>query len=65
MSELATLSMAYDWVGETVYISAMRDQELTFWKVPIINPEGFEMIFEIRNVTHIEKAVIAMNPFSG
>ena len=64
---LQPLALSYDWVGQTVYLAALVKGSFTIWRVPVINPDGLEMVYEDKSTvsTNIDAAKITMDPFNG
>ena len=65
LKSLFPVAFAYEWVGHTVYMAALRDGHFTLWRVPIRNPDGFELVYE-DSATYAELRVnLAVDSFKG
>ena len=67
LKSLFPVAFAYEWVGHAVYMAALRDGHFTLWRVPIQNPDGFELVYEDFETYHEEqiKVALTVDPFKG
>lgn len=65
MSNLTVLALAYDWVGERLYFAAKAGRSFSLWRIPLINPDGLENVFNGPSINDSRGVQLVMDPFSG
>ena len=56
-------AMAYDWVGERVYLIDCNGGQLTLWRIPTINPGALERVTSLGNGSSVISLVV--DPLGG
>ena len=73
VSDSIVLALSYDWVGEVVYFARGSGNVFSLWKVPVINPDGLEIVYptsgtpeeDMYTVSAEADVQLAVDPFRG